>query len=60
MQIYTEKSIEENPFAAAGDTAILDIDSEEDFELMQVLCQYLFKNRPEFAEMYAAAGSVGK
>lgn len=33
------------------DTAILDIDSEEDFELMEVLASHFFKN--EFSELYS-------
>jgi CMP-N,N'-diacetyllegionaminic acid synthase len=32
------------------DTAVLDIDSEEDFELMEILGEYFFKN--EFIEIY--------
>jgi len=32
------------------DTAVLDIDSEEDFELMEVLAEYFFEN--EFRELY--------
>ncbi len=31
------------------DTAVLDIDSEEDFELMSVIAQYLFEARNEYA-----------
>lgn len=42
------------------DTAVLDIDSEEDFELMQVICDYLFNKREEFIKMYAYAGKIGK
>lgn len=33
------------------DTGILDIDSEEDFELMQVVAQYLYRSRPAFAQV---------
>lgn len=33
------------------DTGILDIDSEEDYELMQVIAGYLFHQRPEFQEV---------
>ncbi|MDO4865998.1 MAG: acylneuraminate cytidylyltransferase family protein [Clostridia bacterium] len=36
------------------DTAILDIDSEEDFELMTVIAKYLFEGNKEFNEMYNA------
>ena len=32
------------------DTAVIDIDSEEDFELMEILAEYFFKN--EFKELY--------
>jgi len=34
------------------DTGILDIDSEEDFELMQVIARYLFDNKTEFKQIY--------
>ena len=37
------------------DTGVLDIDSEEDFELMQVIAQYLFNNLEEFRNMYEKA-----
>ncbi len=33
------------------DTAVLDIDSEEDFELMQVIAEYLFGHDSEFDEI---------
>lgn len=33
------------------DTGILDIDSEEDFELMQVIAHYLYRTNPEFAKI---------
>ncbi len=33
------------------DTAVLDIDSEHDFELMGVLARYFYDNYPEFAEI---------
>ena len=33
------------------DTAVLDIDSEEDFTLMQFIAQYLYENYPSFAEV---------
>lgn len=33
------------------DTGILDIDSEEDFELMQVIANYLYRTDEEFAEI---------
>ncbi len=34
------------------DTGILDLDHENDFELMEVIAQYLFKNNARFAEIY--------
>lgn len=34
------------------DTGILDLDHENDFELMEVIAEYLFKNKQEFAEIY--------
>lgn len=34
------------------DTGILDIDSEEDFELMQIVAAYLFDKYAEFKEIY--------
>ena len=37
------------------DTGVLDIDSEEDFELMQVIAQYLFNNNEEYKEIYSKA-----
>ena len=33
------------------DTGILDIDSEEDFQLMEVIAAHLYKTHPEFAEV---------
>ncbi len=33
------------------DTAVLDLDHESDFELMEVIAGYLYENRPEFAEI---------
>ena len=33
------------------DTGILDLDHENDFELMEVISEYLFKQYPEFAEI---------
>lgn len=35
------------------DTGILDIDSEEDFELMQVIAKYLYESKPSFGEVYS-------
>ena len=37
------------------DTGILDIDSEEDYELMQVIATYLFNNVAGFKEIYQTA-----
>lgn len=37
------------------DTGILDIDSEEDYELMQVIAAYLFNNVEGFSEVYHKA-----
>lgn len=34
------------------DTAVLDIDSEEDFELMELVAGYFLKKEPGFAEIY--------
>ena len=39
------------------DTGILDIDSEEDYELMQVIANYLFKNNQAFQEIFNKANS---
>ena len=38
-----------------ADTGILDIDSEEDYELMQVIAKYLFENNESFEETYSKA-----
>lgn len=37
------------------DTGILDIDSEEDFELMQVIAKYLFDHNKGYKEIYDKA-----
>lgn len=34
------------------DTAVLDIDSEEDFEMMEYLCEYFIKKDAEFSILY--------
>lgn len=39
------------------DTGILDIDSEEDYELMQVIADYLFENRAGFQELKRCASN---
>ncbi len=36
------------------DTAVLDIDSEEDFEMMEVVARHLYAQRPEFARVREA------
>lgn len=40
------------------DTGILDIDCEEDFELMQVIAEYLYKKYPEFGEVAVTANTI--
>lgn len=40
------------------DTGVLDIDSEEDFELMQVIAKYLFDNDVDFASVREIAKSL--
>lgn len=35
------------------DTGVLDIDSEEDFLLMEVIARHLYATRPEFAAVQA-------
>lgn len=40
------------------DTGILDIDSEEDFELMEVLAKYLYQKYPAYGEIEAAAAGL--
>ncbi len=40
-----------------ADTGILDIDSEEDYELMQVVAKYLFENKNDYKESYILANS---
>ena len=39
------------------DTGILDIDSEEDYELMQVIAKYLYDNEEAFKETFAKVNS---
>lgn len=34
------------------DTAVLDLDHESDFEMMQAIAQYLFLTKPEFGEIF--------
>ena len=34
------------------DTGILDLDHENDFVLMEVIAEYLFKNNAEYGEIY--------
>lgn len=40
------------------DTGILDIDSEEDFQLMQVIAEYLFDKDSKFGEIYRKAEEI--
>ena len=40
------------------DTAVLDIDSEEDFELMEVLADYFYKKYPEYGEIRRMAENM--
>lgn len=40
-----------------ADTGILDIDSEEDYELMQVIAKYLFENNEAFKETFNIVNS---
>ncbi len=40
-----------------ADTGILDIDSEEDYELMQVVAKYLFEKKDEYKEIFELAKS---
>lgn len=40
------------------DTAVLDIDSEEDYELMQVIAAYLFETDSELQEVYLFAKNM--
>ena len=34
------------------DTGILDLDHENDFELMEIIAEYLIKKNPSFREVY--------
>ena len=43
-----------------ADTGVLDIDSEEDYELMQVIAKYLFENKDSFKETFDKAKSWKK
>lgn len=42
------------------DTAVLDIDSERDFELMQLLADYFYRTDPAFGEIRDAAAAFGR
>ena len=42
------------------DTAVLDLDHENDFELMEVIAGYLYKKKPEIAEIYENIQKVSK
>lgn len=39
------------------DTGVLDIDSEVDYEMMQIVAKYLYEAKPEFGEIYKKAES---
>ncbi len=43
-----------------ADTGVLDIDSEEDYELMQVIARYLFEKKPAYKEIFDMANSWKK
>mgnify|MGYP000530038210 FL=1 len=38
------------------DTAVLDLDHENDMELMEVIAKYLFEKKEEFEEIYDNIG----
>jgi CMP-N,N'-diacetyllegionaminic acid synthase len=38
------------------DTAVLDIDSEEDFTLMEIIAKYVYETKSEFNEIYCNIG----
>lgn len=40
------------------DTGILDIDSEEDYELIQVIAKYLFENKDDYSEILSTIASI--
>ena len=40
------------------DTGVLDIDSEEDYELMQVIAEYLYDHCPLFSEVRSVAKEI--
>ncbi len=42
------------------DTAVLDIDSERDYELMQLLADYFYRTDPAFGEVRDAAAAFGR
>lgn len=42
------------------DTGVLDIDSEEDYELLQVISQFLFNNKDGFKEIYLTVNNWNK
>lgn len=67
---YSPKALEEKEHATffnsncdavvMADTGILDIDSEEDYELMQVIAKYLFGKKSEYKEIFELAKSWKK
>lgn len=42
------------------DTAVLDIDREDDLKMMEVIASYLVKEKPGFAEIYKHVTKIGK
>ena len=64
---YSPKALQEKEHATffnsgcdavvMADTGILDIDSEEDYELMQVIAKYLFGNQEGLEEVYSLVNS---
>ena len=59
---YSSNALKNNPLVGffkercdaivMADTGILDIDSEEDYELMQVIAKYLFENDEDYKEIF--------
>lgn len=64
---YSPNALKNNPLVGffkercdaivMADTGILDIDSEEDYELMQVIAKYLFENNEDYKETFEKAKS---
>lgn len=53
--IYSDKNSKDRTadIVMMQDTAVLDIDSDNDFEMMQLLAEYFYKTDPEFEEIRA-------